>query len=92
MKNLFAIGALLIVAYIALSFYRSKPTGPVTAGELTSLTNIVQGITSEPILRIEEVAKRRLFMVYTGATENQHPHLLERTRFSWRIVPIKNKP
>jgi hypothetical protein len=84
---LFIIPMLLIVAFVVFRFCKSKPTGPVTPREFRSLTNAVQSVTIEPIVRIDRVDLETRMMVWTGSITNHHEYLFERTRFGWRYIP-----
>jgi hypothetical protein len=81
---LFIIPVFLIAAFGILRFCQSRPTGPVTAREFSSLTNAVRSVTTEKIVRVDQVdmAPGRM-AVSTGS----HHYLFERTRFGWHYVP-----
>jgi len=53
----------LIVAFVVLRFCQSKPTGPVVARKFRSLTDAVQSVTTEPIIRIDRVDAETRMMV-----------------------------
>jgi hypothetical protein len=69
-----------------------KPSGPVTASEMSSLTNATRKVTSDPILRIDHVDAETRMMVSVGSTTNHHDYLFERTTFGWKYVPAISKP
>ncbi len=80
------------VLSIASLLVGCKPSGPVTASELSSLTNAARQVTSEPILRIDRVDAEARMMVCTGSITNQHDYLFERTTAGWKYIPAVSKP
>jgi outer membrane biogenesis lipoprotein LolB len=75
---------LLVAPVTLLMLVGCKPTGPVTARELTALTNAVQKVTTNAIIRIDHVdAETRMAVT----TTNQQNYLFERTSFGWKYIP-----
>jgi hypothetical protein len=86
-----AVPILALVAFMGFRYAQQAtfPSGPVTASQMRSLTNVVQQITSESIYRVDTVEAGRVCRVYvfTGSPATQHRYLMGRTRFSWEVVP-----
>jgi hypothetical protein len=76
---------LLAAPFVLFLFAGCKPTGPVTASELTSLTNAVQKVTTDAIIRIDHVDAETRMMV---TTTNHQDYLFERTSFGWKYIPV----
>src|ERR1041385_3439304 len=69
----------------------AKPSGPWTSSDLPSLTNAVQGLGKDPIVRIDRVDADRRVAVYTGT--NEHCYFFEWTRGEWKnLQPVIARP
>ena len=72
------------VSVVSLLATGCNPSGPLTARELTSLTNSVAKIASEPISRIyNNDGHWTQVMVCTGSVTNGHDFVFDRTRFGF---------
>ena len=76
---------LLALCLVGLFQLRQKPAGSIGAGERSSLTNHVRTITTDPIIRVEQLDKVN-WRVSTGTVRGQQDRVFERTGSGWRLV------
>ena len=65
----------------------SKHSGPATAQELVALTNAVRIVTTDPIIRIDQVDAEGRMMACTGSVTNEHDYLFQRSQSGWQYIP-----
>jgi len=90
------ISRLVFLLFIPLGLWLagcSPPTGPVTAQQMQSLTNAVQKLTSDSIMKVEQLDVGVL-LVSTDSVPpgTRQSFCMQRMRRGWNLVPSSTTP
>jgi hypothetical protein len=71
----------------------SPPTGPVTAQQMQSLTNTVQKLTSDPIMKVDQLDVGLLLVSTDSVPPGRKQNFcMQRMRRGWNLVPSSTTP